>query len=71
MSRLASSTFYAGKTMDESQTSEGFLYKRGKIVKNWKQRWFILDTDRREVCDNFRVSSTDTNTMLARALSPV
>jgi len=49
MSRLASSTFYAGKTTDEPQTSEGFLYKRGKIVKNWKQRWFILDTDRREL----------------------
>lgn len=48
-SRLASSTFYSGKSTDEPRHSEGYLYKRGKIVKNWKLRWFILDMDKREL----------------------
>ncbi len=33
----------------DANVSEGWLYKRGKIVLNWKLRWFVLDTDRKEV----------------------
>ena len=28
---------------------EGFLYKKGGVVKNWKLRYFILDIDRKNV----------------------
>ena len=28
---------------------DGLLYKRGKIVRNWKSRYFVLDPEKREV----------------------
>ncbi|XP_064399586.1 myotubularin-related protein 5-like isoform X3 [Halichondria panicea] len=37
------------QTAEEPEVSEGWLYKRGKIVRNWKLRWFLLDTDRKEI----------------------
>ena len=37
------------QTAEEPEVIEGWLHKRGKIVRNWKLRWFVLDTDRKEV----------------------
>ena len=46
--RQGSSTFYL-ETDQSSHIYEGSLFKRGAIVKNWKQRWFMLDMDKGEV----------------------
>ncbi len=45
----APSPFHLPQTTEEPEAKEGFLYKRGKIVRNWKLRWFVLDIDRRAV----------------------
>ena len=33
----------------DAATMDGVLLKRGKIVKNWKSRLFVLDPEKREV----------------------
>ena len=47
----ASSTFYIGRSVPEEvfHVSEGWLYKKGKIMRSWKLRWFILDTEKGDV----------------------
>jgi len=32
-----------------NQVNEGYLYKKGKIVRNWKLRWFVMDAEKGEV----------------------
>ena len=48
-SKLSGSTFYSSKAQTSPTLTEGYLYKRGKIVKNWKLRWFIFDSEKKEV----------------------
>ncbi|XP_065194750.1 myotubularin-related protein 13-like isoform X2 [Sycon ciliatum] len=46
--RSASSMFYMQPTAEKFH--EGFLYKRGGIRKNWKMRWFVLNSEGMELC---------------------
>lgn len=51
-SRQASSVFFDNQQEmfdGTHQISEGYLYKKGKIVRNWKLRWFVMDTEKGEV----------------------
>ncbi|XP_055539835.1 myotubularin-related protein 13 [Wyeomyia smithii] len=39
---------YSSNVPDD-RTHEGYLYKRGAILKNWKQRWFVLDSHKHQL----------------------
>ena len=36
-------------TGPQHRTHEGYLRKRGHLLKQWKERWFVLDSVRHEV----------------------
>jgi hypothetical protein len=35
-----------GEQTQEPITMQGYLTKQGKVVKNWKRRWFVLQESR-------------------------
>ena len=39
-------------TGPQHRTHEGYLRKRGHLLKQWKERWFVLDSVRHEVINS-------------------
>ena len=40
----------------DSCNFKGYLFKKGALLKAWKQRWFVLDTTQHQVIISFRFS---------------
>ena len=45
----SSSNVQTNNSGPQHRTHEGYLRKRGHLLKQWKERWFVLDSVRHEV----------------------
>jgi len=54
---FASSSVAGNNSGPQHRTHEGYLRKRGHLLKQWKERWFVLDSVRHEV--NYLLFSYD------------